>query len=117
QRRLGFAVFAEAHPSHAAEILRRRHVRLAGIDRVEFPERFAGGSRGCVLVGATTVAAKELRTRKKIAALSPAFVTIASSLCPSLQTRYKSLSDMTNWAIWQPRVHATLLFIVRDGKI
>jgi 8-oxo-dGTP diphosphatase len=24
---------------------------------------------------------------------------------------------MTNWAIWQPRVHATLLFIVREGKI
>jgi len=24
---------------------------------------------------------------------------------------------MTNWAIWQPRVRATLLFIVREGKI
>ncbi len=24
---------------------------------------------------------------------------------------------MTNWAIWQPRIHATLLFIVREGKI
>ena len=24
---------------------------------------------------------------------------------------------MTNWAIWQPRVHATLLFVVREGKI
>jgi len=24
---------------------------------------------------------------------------------------------MTNWAIWQPRVRTTLLFIVREGKI
>lgn len=28
-----------------------------------------------------------------------------------------TLPDMTNWATWQPRVRATLLFIVRDEKI
>lgn len=32
-------------------------------------------------------------------------------------TRYKTLSALTNWTTWEPRVRANLLFVVRDEKI
>ncbi len=57
-------IFSQAHPGHAAEILRRCHIGLAGVDRVEFLERLAIVS-GVQLLGRGGIHLLEFRRRRR----------------------------------------------------